>query len=154
MIDRLLPRRADNTYRGHRLALWLFPVLVFLKTTISLNSIVNGEKVARGADGIPLDAFTPAGARMVVTEFALWGLAQLMLCLLCMVVLARYRALIPLMFAVLLLEHLSRKLILQVMPIVRTGNPPGVYVNLVLVVLMIVGLASSLGRRPVLPAEP
>jgi len=52
--------------------------------------------------------------------------------------------LIPLMFALLLLENLSRKLILQVMPIPRTGTPPGFFVNLVLLALMVVGLALSL----------
>jgi len=152
MLERLFPKHADNAYHGSRLALWLFPLLVFLKTTISLNSIFNGGEVARGADGIPLDSFTPDGARMVITQFALWGLSQFMICLLCVVILARYRALVPLMFTVLLVEHLSRKLILQVMPIVRTGHPPGVSVNLSLLVLMVAGLTLSVWSRPRLPA--
>ncbi len=147
MLSQLLPRHVDNTYHGHKLALWFFALVVFMKSTISLNTIFNGRSVASGADGIPLDTFTPACAQMVVSDFALWGLSQLMICLLCILVLARYRALIPLMFAVLLLEHLSRKLILQVMPIVRTGTPPGFFVNLALLALMVVGLALSLRSR-------
>jgi hypothetical protein len=51
------------------------------------------------------------------------------------------------MFALLLLEHLSRRLILLVLPIVRTGSPPGFVVNLVLLALMIAGLALSLWSR-------
>jgi hypothetical protein len=144
MLNRLLPRNADNTYRGHRLALWLFALLVFLKGIISLNSMINGRDVASSADGIPLDTFTPDGARTVVSLFALLGLSNLMICLLCIVVLARYRALIPFMFSLLLLQHLARKLIHQVMPIVTTGTPPGSVINLVLLVLMVVGLALSL----------
>jgi hypothetical protein len=54
---------------------------------------------------------------------------------------------IPFMFALLVLEYLSRRLILYVMPIVRTGTPPGTIVNLVLLALMIVGLALSRWRR-------
>lgn len=147
MIGRLLPQRADNTYHGHKLALWLFGVLVLLKIIISLNSIFNGRDVASSADGIPLDTFTPAGAQAVVSLFALLGLAQLMLCLLSALVLIRYRALVPFMFALLLLEHLSRKLILQFLPVVKTGTPPGSIVNLALLALTIVGLALSLRNR-------
>jgi hypothetical protein len=68
-----------------------------------------------------------------------------MIGLLCMLVLVRYRAMIPFMFALLLLEHLSKRLILHFLPIPRTGTPPGNAVNLVLLALMIVGLALSLG---------
>jgi hypothetical protein len=34
MFDRLLPQRIDNSYRGHKLALWLFALVVFMKTSI------------------------------------------------------------------------------------------------------------------------
>jgi hypothetical protein len=144
MLNQLLPRQADNGYHGHKFALWLFAVVVILKVIMSLNSIFNGRVVATSADGIPLDTFTPAAAQTVVALFAIWAIAQLIICLLCIVVLARYRAMIPLMFGLLLLEHLGRKLILQVMPIVRTGTPPGFVVNLVLLALIVVGLALSL----------
>jgi hypothetical protein len=152
-MNQLLPQRIDNAYRGYKLALWLFAVLVFMKVTMSLNCIFNGRMVASSADGIPLDSFTPACARMVVTDFALWGLSQLMIGLLCIVVLARYRALIPFMFALILLEHLSRKLILHFLPIARLGTPPGYFVNLLLLALVCVGLALSLlsrGKRQVI----
>jgi len=147
MFKRLLPRHIDNTYHGHKAALWLFAALVLMKSAISLSSIFDGQDVAMSADGIPLDTFTPAGAQAVVSAFAAWGLAQLVICLLCLLVLARYRAMLPFMFALLLLEHLSRRLIFWVMPIVRTGTPPGFYVNLVLTALMVVGVALSLRSR-------
>jgi hypothetical protein len=67
-----------------------------------------------------------------------------MICLLCILVLVRYRSIVPFMFAFLLLENLSRKLLLQFVPMVRTGTPPGFYLNLGLLTLMIVGLALSL----------
>jgi len=144
MLNRLLPQLVDNTYHGYKVALWLFAVATFMKLAISLNAIFNGRMVASSADGIPLDTFTPAGAQAVVSLFAAWGLAQLIICLLCILVLARYRAAVPFMFAVLLLEHLSRRLIFLVMPIVRTGTSPGFIVNLGLLALMAVGLALSL----------
>src|SRR2546425_4617721 len=144
MFSQFLPQRIDNTYRGHKLALWLFGLLLLMKIAMSLNSIFNGYSVASSADGIPLDTFTPVAARTVVSLFALLGLSNFVICLLCILVLARYRSMIPFMFALLLLEYMSRKLILQFLPIVRTGTPPGFYINLVLLALMIVGLALSL----------
>src|SRR5881227_2581463 len=138
MLNRLLPRSIDNTYRGHKLALWLFGLVVLMKLAISLNSIFNGHTVATSADGIPLDTFTPAGAQAFVSLFAAWGLAQVVICVLCIVMLVRYRALVPFLFVVLLLEHLSRRLIFYVMPIVRTGAPTGSIVNPLLLTLMIV----------------
>ena len=153
MVNELLPKRIDNTYRGAKLAPWLFAVLLFMNTGISLNCIFNGYSVATSADGIPLDTFPPGAAQTIVSDFALWGLSQFMLCLLGILVLARYRSMIPFMFALLLLEYSSRKLILHFLPVVKIGTPPGFYVNLILLVLMLVGLVLSLwshGNRQVL----
>ena len=147
MIGELLPRRADNTYRGHKLALWIFGLLLLMKAAIGVNSIVNGRSVAVSADGIPLDAFTPAGANAFVSAFALLGLSHVMASLLGVIVLLRYRTLVPLVFAFLLLQHLSSRWILRVMPIARIGTPPAVGVNLVLLALIVVGLALSLWIR-------
>ena len=152
MLNQFLPPQIDNTYRGHKLALWLFGLIVLMKVAMSVNSIFNGRVVASSADGIPLDTFTPAGAQAVVSLFAAWGLGQLMICLLCILVLVRYRAWIPFMFALLLVEHLGRRLIFWVMPIVRTGSSPGLAINLVLLALMILGLVLSLWRRPLTAA--
>ena len=147
MLSQVFPQRVDGTYRGHKVALWLFAVVVLFKTAIGMNSIFNGYKVATSADGIPLDTFTPMGARAVVSLFALLGLSHLVICALCVLVLARYRSLVPFMFALLLVEYLVRRLILLFLPIPRIGTPPGSFVNLGLLVMMIVGLALSLWRR-------
>jgi hypothetical protein len=147
MFRQLLPQRIDNTYRGHKLALWLFGLIVLMKTAMSVNSTLLGHKVATSADGIPLDTFPPAAAQTVLALFAIWGLAHFMICLLCILVLFRYRALVPFMFLFLLLEHLGRKLILYIIPIERSGTPPGSYVNLILLGAIIVGLALSLIRK-------
>jgi hypothetical protein len=147
MLNQLLPRQVDNMYHGYKLGLWLFGVLLLMKSTMSLNSIFNGRMVASSADGIPLDTFTPAGAQTVVALFAIWGLAHLAFCALGFVALVRYRALVPFLFLLLLVEQLSRKLVLQVIPVARVGTPPAFLVNLILLTLMASGLALSLGRR-------
>jgi hypothetical protein len=144
MLNRLLPRQVDNNYRGPKVALWLFALLVLVKVIMSVNSIFNAESIARSADGIPLGTFPPAAAQTVVSLFALTAFSRLMSSVLGILVLVRYRAMVPLMFALFLLEHLGRRLVLQFLPIPRTGTSPGSAINLVLLAVMIVGLALSL----------
>jgi hypothetical protein len=97
--------------------------------------------------GIPLDTFTSGGAEAVVSITALLGLSHLLLASLCLLALIRYRAMIPLMYVLLLVEFFAKKWILLVHPIVRSGTSPSTYINLVLSALLIVGLALSLWRR-------
>jgi hypothetical protein len=59
LTDRFLPQRVDNRYRGYKLALWLFALVVVMKVAMSLNSIFNGYVVASSADGIPLTHSPP-----------------------------------------------------------------------------------------------
>ncbi len=143
----LLPRQVDNDYRGHKAALWLFALLLLMKVSMSVNSIFNGRLVAGSADGIPLDTFTDAGAQTVVSLFAILGLSQLMICLLGILVLVRYRSLMPFLFALLLLEYAGRRVIFHYFPVPRTGTPPGSTINLILLALMLAGLALSLRNR-------
>jgi len=147
VLDRLLPRNIDNTYRGHKAALWLFGLLLLLRILMSVNTIFNGREVATGADGVPLDSFPPAAADAFVSMSAAWGLAQLAVSLLGVAALVRYRAAVPLMFAVMLVEQLCRRVLFFVMPIAKEGTPPGLYVNLLLVALTAVGLLLSLWAR-------
>lgn len=147
MFNHVLPQQIDNTYRGHKLAVWLFGLVVFVRILQSLVVMFNGYSTARSADGIPLDTYAPAAAQTVVALFALSGLYRLFIGLVCVLVLIRYRRAIPFMFALLLLNYLAAQLLLQFIPIVRVGSPPGPIVNLILFALMIVGLALSLARR-------
>ena len=145
MLDRLLPKQADNRFKGHRAALWLLGLFIALKIVMGVNSIFNTEAVAVGADGIPLDSYGPAVAGQVLTLFALTSLGQLMLALVGLTVLVRYRSLVPFIFAVFLGEQLARRLIVQGFAVVRTeGGSPGLYINLGLMALLALGLLLSL----------
>lgn len=146
MLDRLLPRRIDNDYRGHRLALWILGALAVMKLPMGANAIFNGREVAAGVDGIPLDAFPPDAARAVLALFAAWGLGQVLLGLACVLALVRYRAAAPIVFALLLVENVGRKTIFWFLPSVPTATTANVVVNSVSVALMLAGLALSLWR--------
>ena len=55
--NQLLPQRLDNSYTGHKIALWLFALVVLMKAAIGMGSIFNGYQAASTADGIPLDTY-------------------------------------------------------------------------------------------------
>ena len=152
MLDRLLPARIDNSYRGYKFALWLYSLMVFLKTIISCNAIFNGHMVASQADGIPLASFSADSAGVIVALFALLGLADLMLCLVGIVVMLRYRALVPFMFTLFLLDFVCKKVILALLPIVSSNEPAGLIVTAVLLAVMVAGFVLSLKERNRAPA--
>ena len=147
MLDALLPRQLDNGYRGHRLGLWLFGLVAALKGTQSLAILFDGYATAKGADGIPLDAFPPDAAQTVVSVFAQGSLWRLFFCLLCGLVLLRYRSAVPLMFTLLALEYLAARVAFAAIPLPRVGPAVGQLVNGILFLLMLAGLALSLRRQ-------
>jgi hypothetical protein len=145
MLGRLLPSQVDNRFDGHRAALWLLGLVIAVRLAMSLRSIFNTAAVAGGADGIPLDSFGPAAAREVLLLFALMSLAQLMLELIALVALIRYRALVPFIYVVLLGEHLARRFIVQSYAVAGAhGTATGWYINYGLLTLMALGLLLSL----------
>lgn len=147
MLERLLPQRIDNLYRGYKAGLWVFGVVVALKMLQSLAIIFNGYSTAKDADGIPLDTYPPAAAQTIISLFAVASLWRLTFCSLCVIVLVRYRSAVPLMFAFLSLNYVLGELLLRFIPLVRVGSPAGPYVNLVAFGLMLVGLVLSLLPR-------
>jgi len=148
LLERLLPARADNAYRGHPLALWLFGAVVLLKAGIGFGTLFNGRNGAVKADGIALESFGAQGADAFISLFAAWGLAQVTLAAVSLTVLVRFRTLVPAMLVLLLAEHLLRKLVFVVLPIARTGVAPGLFINLAIVAAMVIALVLSLRERP------
>jgi hypothetical protein len=146
-LNALFPRSIDNNYSGRKAALWLLAILVFVKGAMGVNSIFNGDAVATTADSIPLESFSPAGASAVLAFLALWGWSLLLFSLLGVLALVRYRALVPLVFLLLLLEQLGRKWILLAMPIAKAGPSPAFCINTLLMAAMVVGLALSLWSK-------
>jgi hypothetical protein len=148
MLTRIFPRQIDNTYRGHWLSTWLFVPIVLLELVIGTNSIINTRSVATGADGIPLDSFSDAAAREVVVEFAILGLWRLLFGLLGVVALVRYRAMIPLIYLLLIAQQIGARAILMTHPAGTGTTQVGSIVVLVLLGLTLAGFVLSLLDRP------
>ena len=145
MLNRLFPRQVDNSFAGFRAALWLLGLFVALKLAMGFNSIFNTASVAGGADGIPLESFGPAAAREVLLLFALTSLGQLVLAVIALTILIRYRAMVPFIYLMLLVEMLARRFIVQSYEVARTAsNSAGWYINIGLLALLALGLVLSL----------
>ena len=144
MNRRFLPRSIDNQYRGHKLALWLFWVVIIMRGLQGLSLFVGGSSIVRDADGIPLETFPIAASQTVVAIFVVSGLSRLVLSLMGILIFVRYKSGIPLMFAVLALDQLGKEILLRVYPLLRVGNPIGPTINLGLLVLTFFGLVLSI----------
>ena len=145
MIARLFPRQFDNRFDGWRSALWILGLLVFLRLVMSVNSIFNTESVAAGADKFPLASYGADGARALLMLFALHALAQLIVALVGMLALVRYRAMVPLLFLLLTAEHVARRLVVQSYAIARCEPTTAAYViNYGMIALLAGGLILSL----------
>ena len=150
---RILPR-SDGRFQGRRPALWLLGAVVALKLLMGVNSIIDAAGVAEGADGFPLASYGADGARAVVMLFAMVALGQVVLGVVGLAVLVRYRALVPLMFALLLAEHAARRAIAASYAIARAGDGASASAfNLGLTAVLIAGLLLSLWPRQSGPGE-
>ena len=152
MLNRLFPERLDNAYRGYKTALWILGLATAIRMLQSVMILFNGRATIQGADGIPLDSYPADAAQTLQALFAQNSLWRLLVSLLGIVVLIRYRTAVPIMFVLLILNFLGAQLLAQFNPLVRTGPAPGNIVNLVMFGLMAIGLVLSLLRpRPSSP---
>jgi hypothetical protein len=155
MLERVFPSAADFTYRGSRIALWLFGLVVVLKLAIALGAIFNGHYAATVADGIPIDAYTPQGAQAFLSLFASLGLSQFILAVFGVVLLLKYRPLVPLFLLLLLVEYVARKVVGAYIPVERTGQAPGGAINWVIFGVIVLAFILSIrpSNRARLPSE-
>lgn len=144
MLNRLFPARLDNDYRGMRLALWLFLPIVFMKLAISLLHIVSADGGAQSVSTIPLDSYSASAAQNVIAVFARMGLEQFLLGILYVVALVRYRAMLPLMYAVAVSHDIAIEAIARFKPLALVGTSGARAPALVLMALAIAGLILSL----------
>jgi hypothetical protein len=154
LLRRLFRPQFDNHYQGHKSALWLLGLFVALKLVVSLNSIFNTASVAAGIDGFPLASYGGDGARAVLMLFALDAVASLMLALVGLVALLRYRAMVPFIYLLAVIEQIGRRAVIQGYAIERASQPWAVsYVIVAVLALLVLGLLLSLFGGPAAAAD-
>lgn len=125
MIRHILPKNITNTYTGHPLALYGFYLITTITIIRSLIHIFAPDGGAQSIATIPLSTYSPDSANTVILMFALWGISQLLLGILFLIIAFRYKALIPLMYLFIFTEYTLRLIVGFMKPITLTGTAPG-----------------------------
>jgi hypothetical protein len=147
MLSRIFPGRVDNRFRGRTLALWLFVPLALLKLALGLVHILRADGGAQSVSTIPLDTYPAGASQNVIALMARMGAEQVLLGLLFLVVLLRYRALVPLMFLLAVAHYELSQVVATMKPLALAGVSGAATMHMVIGVVSIAGLLLSLSGR-------
>ena len=137
-------------------------MVTLAKLAMGANSVINTRFVATSADGIPLDSYNAGAAETVVALFALLGLSNLWAGLQSVVVLIRYRAMIPFMYLLFLILSFGNRALELVHPLDRSGATTfgssglsiGYIFILAIMAITIIGFVLSLMNKPKSSRQP
>ena len=142
----ILPKIADNNFQGHRFALWGFILFTLLMSWRAIIHMLFEQYGFHQIANFQVISGDPDPMLLIYRFFSLWGFAQLTFCIVCWIVIFRYRALIPLMYLLWIFEWAFRTfgypLIreeIAVQGLYTYGTTPGSvgapYVSIILLVL-------------------
>jgi len=144
ILECIFPKNLNNHYKGYKIALYVFYALTALTLWRSQHHLFAPDGGAQSIATIPLDTFTTSGAAAVIGVFGLWGLSQLIIGVLYLIVSLRYRAMIPLMYLLMFIEYFVRMVYFPLAkPIPTAGTAPGATGNLPLMIIALVMLCFS-----------
>ena len=147
LFEILLPPKVDNTIRGMKLPVYIFAFIAVISTVRSCIHLLAPDGGAGSIAGIDLSV---AGANGIIFAFGLWGSSQLLYAIIQLVVVLRYRSLVPFMYLLLILETILRQFVGHTKPPTLLHTPPGAigdYINLPLALIMLVLSLWSARRR-------
>jgi hypothetical protein len=148
MFGRLFPKEFDNTYRGHGLALVILGLLLFVRLTQTGIGLVDPVPVIRGPDGILFDTFNAPAQATFIYVFRVLCFLNIIVCLIGVLALARYRAMVPLIYLVLLVLLAGQGVIRLLYPIARAPEAPGGIIVFAMLAVTLLGcLLSVLDAR-------
>jgi len=144
VMKRIFPKQVDNNFQGYRIATIVF-FLIALFTLV--RSCIHIFAPDGGASSIAGMSTSGEGGSNLISLFAFWGLSQLLMGFVYLVVLFRYRSLIPFMYLLILVEYSGRGLIGIVKPLTVSHIPPGAIGDYILIPLAAVMLIASLKNQ-------
>lgn len=149
----MFPAQANNDYRGYRSAILLLLAAIALRLTMAYAGLFDTHGMVQDADSIPIDSWAPTIASTFLYITKLLAFDHLLLTVVAIVILIRWRSLIPFAFLLLLTEQLGRFALKLANPIARTGvSYVPVDPNLVIIAALLIGLALSLSKPRVTSA--
>ena len=134
---RVFPKQLDNSFRGNRIAVIVFALITVFTLARSCIHIFAPDGGASSIAGINTSV---EGGSNVISMFAFWGLAQLLMGLVYLAVFFRYKSLIPFMYILIIIEYSGRVLIGMVKPLIVSHTPPGAIGDYILIPLAIMML--------------
>lgn len=134
---RVFPKQLDNSFRGNRIAVIVFALITVFTLARSCIHIFAPDGGASSIAGINTSV---EGGSNVISMFAFWGLAQLLMGLVYLAVFFRYKSLIPFMYMLIIIEYSGRVLIGMVKPLIFSHTPPGAIGDYILIPLAIMML--------------
>ncbi|MCJ7648317.1 MAG: hypothetical protein MUP85_06865 [Candidatus Lokiarchaeota archaeon] len=140
-INRILPEKAENEYKGYKIAKITFLIICIISIIRSLIHFLAPDGGAESIAGIDLSI---EGGEIIVAFFALWGSSQLLLALVFLIVYFRYDNLIPLMYTLIIIEYVMRIVVGRIRPFETMNVPPGAIWNVIIIPLAIVMLLLSI----------
>jgi hypothetical protein len=147
-LSLLLPKKIDNSFLGNKVALWFFYLLTAVTLWRSQHHLFSPDGGAQSIATIPLDTYTQGASLTIIGIFSLWGLSQLVIGVIYLFACIRYRALIPLMYLLGIIEYGMRAFYIgSYKPVETAGDAPGALINLPFMLLFTLMLALSLWRK-------
>ena len=131
----------DNTVRGWKLPFYVFALYAVVSTVRSCIHLLSPDGGAGTIAGMDLSV---AGADGIIFAFALWGSSQLLFAIIQLLVVIRYRSLVPFMYLMLILEVLLRELVGRMKPVTFAHTPPGAIGNQLVLPLAALMLGQAL----------
>lgn len=112
-MNPLFPKSANNDYKFPKFLLYIFVVFTIVTIARSLAHIFLPDGGANLIASIIIFAGNPDPNQVIYFIFSYWGLSQLLMATLYVIVIIKYRNLIPLMYGFIFVEYLFRFLIGQ-----------------------------------------
>lgn len=139
MFGRLFPREFGNAYRGYWLALVILGLLLFLRLAQTGMGLVDPVLVIRGPDGILFETFNAPAQAAFTYVFRLLCFLNILVCLIGVLALVRYRAMVPLTYLMLILLLAGQKVLGLLYPIPRAPGAPGGMIVLATLAVTLLG---------------
>jgi len=135
VLSKILPKEIHNEFPGYKFSLYGFLIIIIFTVARSVAHILLPDG---GAGSIATIDLTVEGADTIIGMFAQWGLSQLLMAVVYIVVLFRYKSLIPFMYMIFISEYIGRIIVGLFKPIETLGTAPGAIGNIPLILLGVI----------------
>lgn len=147
MINQIFPKQINNDYTGSLIAKYVFICITIITLVRSCIHMFASDGGAQSIATIPLDTFSHNAAATIILIFSLWGLSQIIIGIIYIIVIWRYQKLIPFMYLLMIVEYAMRTIFMLSKPIHVTGSAPGHIGDYVMIPIAIIMLVLSTRKQ-------